>query len=153
MLYSYLVFISLLFLQSRIITPDGEILPYTDFKKTYPETCSVHGGVDCKEADVDGSVICRDGYRASPQKFVDECTEASLSILSHEGGRVSLKNDSPVLAKGVRVYYSRADLTKSHLAGPSEIDPFGLAQFEGRAKLPYEHLVVDCENCGPKSQK
>lgn len=148
--YFYLIFISLFFLQSRIITPDGEILPYTEYKKTYPETCRSHGGIDCKEEDFDGSVVCVDGFRDSPQKYVDECTIAELTIISHEEGRLLVKNSSPITAFGIKIYYSRADLSQVFFNGPEEIEPYGLAEYRGRARLPYEHLVVNCENCGPK---
>jgi len=145
-----LIFISIFFSQSRIITPDGEILPYSDFKKTYPETCRAHGGINCSDKDTDGSVVCLDGFKDSPQQFIDECTIAELTVVLQEGGKVLVKNQSPVAAKGIKVYYSKTDLTKVFFSGPSELEAYGLAEFLGRGRQAYEHLVVDCENCGPK---
>jgi len=54
---------------------NGGILPTPptvtcDYNCAVPGACGEHGGVDCSAGpDIDGSVICMDGYRGSSIKY------------------------------------------------------------------------------------
>jgi hypothetical protein len=101
------------------------------------KTCNGHNGIDCSlGADIDGSVICRDLFRDSVERFAFMCKFASLTI-NGIGKKsktntipVYIRNSKPVAAKKPVVKY-KSDLGYSaNLAGPDEILPYAIGEFE-----------------------
>lgn len=136
----------------RVIRPDGTVEKYDDPLKNIPITCRNHGGIDCaKGADTDGSVFCVDGNSDSEQEFSEECSTARIVILSEEiqGDEkvIAIRNMTGVKAIGVVVYITKLDRTQTKYHGPSEIEPFGVAEYRGRKPTQYETQSFNCENC------
>lgn len=136
----------------RVIRPDGTVEKYNDPLENIPTTCRNHGGIDCtKGSDADGSVFCVDGNSDSKQEFSEECSTARIVILSEEiqGEEkvIAIRNMSGVKAIGVVVYLTKLDRSQTKYNGPSEIEPFGVAEYRGRKPTQYETQSINCENC------
>ncbi|MCB0325564.1 MAG: DUF4124 domain-containing protein [Bdellovibrionales bacterium] len=128
-----------------------------DLKNATPPTCEKHGGDDCSAgADADGSVVCLDGFRGSSVSFASRCSEARLDgdlLLQFQGDEIPVKmsqstlrrlrreklanivvtvrNVSGVEAKAVEVagVVSHTRVRALPAVGPSEVEPFGLADY------------------------
>jgi len=129
------------------------------------ETCDKHGGVNCQAgADKDGSVICYDGFAEATARFRFSCSAAKLEIsdvsdLSPAGGfTVFVRNSKSVKAAEAALIYKPQGGKEVKLSGPSEIEPFGVAEFvyepaRGKeeslalAKPGLAELDVVCANC------
>ncbi len=141
-----------------------------------PPSCFSHGGVDCAQGtDQDGSVICLDGFRDSLLLFHSNCTLSRLTtsgvvLLNKEGKplerkesakaktlQLSLRNSTGVRAEGVKVVFVLPDFRKITTFGPSEVEPYGIAEYifhldelSGRTAPRLSDRVqykVTCENC------
>jgi hypothetical protein len=128
------------------------------------KTCADRGGIDCLAgADVDGSVICRDSFKDSLQRFAFECTTAKLEIVrlsqidSAGGFSVTVRNTRSVAAKKSALIFKPQRFEKgSKLQGPEEIEGFGVAEFifypsnstAFKIHPRLSHLSISCENCG-----
>mgnify|MGYP001175508258 CR=1 FL=1 len=130
------------------------------------KTCNGHSGIDCSVgSDVDGSVICKDQFRDSVERFAYMCKYASLTI-NTIGDKtkdktiiVYIRNSKPVSAmKPVVKYTSDLGYTAS-LAGPDEIMPYSTGEFELQAqdaiivgsKLDETRFSITCDNCDNKA--
>ena len=126
------------------------------------KTCNGHNGIDCSlGADIDGSVICRDLFRDSVERFAFMCKFASLTI-NGIGKKsktntipVYIRNSKPIAAKKPVVKY-KSDLGYSaNLAGPDEILPYAIGEFELLAQdaiivgsnLDETRFSISCDNC------
>jgi hypothetical protein len=119
-------------------------------------------GVDCAAgADVDGSVICGDGFKDATARYRFHCNSpkllvADVSNRTAEGDfKVVLRNAKAVAAVKVALFFERPDKREVPLDGPGEVKPFGAAEFtlakadtEGLANkpLPTQFRIV-CSNC------
>ena len=129
------------------------------------ETCERHGGVNCQAgADQDGSVICYDGFTDATARFRFSCSTAKLEItevsnLSESGGfTVFVRNSKSVKAAESAVIFKPQGKKEVKLLGPTEIEPFGVAEFvyeppKGKeeslalSKPSLAELDVVCANC------
>lgn len=125
------------------------------------EGCNTHGGIDCVAgADTDGSIVCRDGYRDATARFAELCSSARLELASldvKEQGVLSalIRNTKPVAAAQVAVLLDRDDGSTARLEGPTEIEPFGSAEFLLPGREPWKQetaltrarISIECENC------
>lgn len=126
-------------------------------KERTPESCEQHGGEDCSRGpDIDGSVICLDGYRDAvlPYRFhcletrlesrvniffegseePEQLTNENLRTLSRRAVseiRITVRNTTAVPARKVLVIAKVGDFTVRDLptVGPEEVEPFGLADY------------------------
>lgn len=124
---------------------------------TSPATCRSHGGVKCKEgADVDGSVICTDGFRDSLQNFESTCSEAKLVIETINRDRASrtakifVRSVNPVDAKEPYLSYRDIEMKKHILMGPPNLDAYGILEFDLQNLGVDEEktsIQVGCSNC------
>jgi hypothetical protein len=144
-----------------------------NIKLNIPKNCQSRGGIDCaRGADTDGSVFCIDGFADSRLPFRFYCVEAQLVAQTRvsEVDRdtkemtVTLRNNSPVEAKNVSVYfrYREGDKVmgkkqKLELSGKSSIPPYGLEDysctFPANSRLITTKAidrgkpVLRCDNC------
>ena len=125
-------------------------------------SCGDHGGINCQAGpDLDGSVICYDGFREASARFRLSCNSPKLEIstisdLEIDGRfQVTVRNTKSVAANDPAVLF-RPELGKEYkLDGPGEIEPFGIAEFSFVPKdadpptKPVElaQLEVMCTNC------
>jgi hypothetical protein len=139
---------------------DGKI---DKIKSETPPNCEKHGGVDCnKGPDIDGSVICLDGFTDAILPFRFRCMEVRLEaeyalafgeeqvepvsnkkkIGSMLNGRapsalwVTLRNMSAVEAFGVSVTFVFPGTKQKPLPaiGPERIPAYGLAEYSASLK-------------------
>ncbi len=132
-------------------------------KSNTPKNCSTHNGIDCEAGpDSDGSVICNDGYRNAVLPFRFKCLEAKLKVASLEVEQkqinLTLRNNSPVAAKAVRISISNNKFRRKQrkglfqAEGPREVEPWSVAEYT----MPLPPLPdfgngisyrIRCENC------
>lgn len=125
-------------------------------------TCDKHGGINCQAGpDVDGSVICFDGYDGASARFSFHCSSPKLRISDisdpdHKGMfTVYIRNDRSVPANAPRITYTSPEGAKLVLKGPSDIPPFQMAEYTlysaALAKMgekPTEsQFDITCLNC------
>ena len=125
-------------------------------------SCDQRGGVNCQLGpDVDGSVICYDGFREASARFRFTCSSPKLEVtdiseLTPEGSFVVyVRNAKSVAAAKPIVTFTGSANKEIQLIGPQEIAPFGMGEFVFQpplgaklAKKPsHEQLVVACANC------
>jgi len=125
-------------------------------------SCGKHGGIDCSAgADVDGSVICVDGFRDATARYRFHCNMAKLVVSEVKDktpdGRytVVIRNSASVAAGKVAVFFTRPDRKEVPLDGPASIKPLGVGEYvldktdaEGLLEKPKQsQLRVVCSNC------
>ncbi len=128
-------------------------------------SCDKHGGINCQAgSDSDGSVICYDGFREASPRFRFSCNSAKLEISDVSDPRedgsftVFVRNAKSVAASKTALRYKPEGGREVKLNGPSEIEPFGVAEFvyepavkakEGEMlnKPTLAQLDVICANC------
>jgi hypothetical protein len=125
-------------------------------------TCDKHGGINCQSGeDVDGSVICFDGFDGASARFKFHCSSPKLRISDisepDTKGRVSvfIRNDRSVAARLPKVMYLAKDGAKIPLKGPTEVKEFQMAEFsfisgyiaQNRVKPDISQFTVSCDNC------
>jgi hypothetical protein len=127
------------------------------------ETCDKHGGINCQSgADIDGSVICTDGFRATPTRFRFHCNSPKLDLADigdiKNNGEFSIlvRNSRSVAAQKpeliLRLNQASAGII---LSGPAKIDPFEVGEFLYKAsehgvvnqKPRPDQVTVTCMNC------
>ncbi len=126
------------------------------------QSCKVHGGINCEAGpDVDGSVICVDGYKESATRFKFSCTTPKLEISeisdSDRSGafKVFVRNTSSVSADGVMVEYKPDLGAKLILKGAVKIGGYESGEYilntPEDMKVPLSldrtKLRVFCTNC------
>ena len=126
------------------------------------ESCNKHGGINCQSgADIDGSVICYDGFRDAAARFRFSCNAPKLEITSisdpdKDGGfTVFVRNSRSVQALKTALACKMPDGNVLKLSGPSQVDPNGVAEFRHEGGLPQKLLLrpgpgdiqISCENC------
>ncbi len=130
--------------------------------KTF-ETCDRHGGINCQVgADLDGSVICTDGYSDTPTRFRFHCNSPKLEIADigniKDNGEFTIlvRNSRSVAAEKpeliLRLNQSAAGVV---LRGPEIIPPFEVGEFIYKPeengvvnqKLRPDQVTVNCFNC------
>ena len=132
--------------------------------KTNLVSCDSHGGIDCQSGpDGDGSVLCRDGFSGASARFLFSCKTAKLELadvsdVSDSGAfKAFIRNKKPVAASKVAITYETVEGATLALTGPSEIEPFGLAEYafapqpgktvEIPSKPTIAELTLSCANC------
>lgn len=121
------------------------------------QSCSRRGGINCGAGpDTDGSVICYDGFRDAAPRFRFSCSSPKLSaseVLPGENGTfvVVLRNSNGVTASGVKVAFKQGG-KKMPLAGPADIEPFGVGEYEPPRGAPLNppklsEIELTCANC------
>ena len=140
---------------------------HKDITITQDKTCSTHGGNGCSLGpDVDGSVICEDGFRDAMTRFNFVCRMTKLSlvnkVVSDDGIlRLIIRNMGAAKAKGIVVYYNthievEGSQEKLIASGPENIEGFQsgdyLLNIPNLLDLTRENIVdkveITCENCG-----
>lgn len=130
--------------------------------KTF-ETCDKHGGINCQlGADLDGSVVCTDGYKDTPTRFRFHCNSPKLEVSDisniRESGEFSIlvRNARSVAAEKpeliLRLNQSTAGII---LRGPDKIAPFEVGEFIYKPdeygvvsqKPRPDQVTVNCFNC------
>lgn len=126
------------------------------------KTCKNHGGIDCSTgADSDGSVICYDGFKGAAARFRFNCNSPKLDIteimdIDEEGYyKIIVRNSKSVAAENPKMTVRLPNDPKKELSGPSEISPFGVAEFKLKlgpeeqliGKPGFEDVTVTCANC------
>ncbi|HMO01775.1 MAG TPA: DUF4124 domain-containing protein [Oligoflexia bacterium] len=134
--------------------------------------CSFHDGIDCEAgADIDGSVICKDGFKETSKSYQENCQRAKLSTHMVEINpkkdliRAIVRNERPVKAESVLVTtllgeFYRGDQKRFNMTGPQEIESYSDAEYElnlkGTIYAPLKELNQDklksrvnanCANC------
>ena len=117
-----------------------------------PPNCDKRGGVDCaRGADVDGSVICMDGFAGSTLAFETRCgvirlqadaprvldtAGQPLDLTSRDAANaarsviLTVRSLSALPAENVRVELTFPRLPNPLLAeGPATVDPYGFAEY------------------------
>ncbi len=147
-------------------------------KSITPKNCSKHGGIDCiLGPDKDGSVVCADGYLEAVLPFKNKCSEARLKVEKADIKklksrnkkilRITLRNYSPVKAKNVSAEIALNDRLLSQAKGPTEVEPWGIAEYSLIYKSNYEFDLRDipdrreeqlqyrvrCKNCAQTLRK
>lgn len=142
-------------------------------RASIPANCFNHGGVDCsKGADVDGTVICLDGFKGAVLPFRFHCMETKLegdlqvlfkgadsplriaddkSVMTNEGKApelliLAMRNLTGTEAQGVKVNFVLPQNKSQAAKGPDVIPPYGVADYT----LP---LSVDMGHIDPKKLK
>ena len=125
-------------------------------------SCDQHGGINCQAGpDTDGSVICYDGFSAASARFRFHCNSPKLEIaevsdvLPDGTFSVFVRNSKSVSATTPALFFKPNIGQEIKLEGPSEIEPFGLAEFtfapDGKtqvdAKVSFAQLRLTCGNC------
>lgn len=127
-----------------------------DIRASTPPNCVAHGGVDCsKGVDLDGSVICSDGFKDAILPFRFSCLEVRLlyppitiesatdEVLGTIGKKtkltvrelqdaklhLALRNTSGTEAFGVRVAFEFPRQKPLEAIGPDKVDAFGGADY------------------------
>lgn len=155
-----------------------------DLKQNTPSNCLSHGEIDCSQGpDLDGSVICKDGFKKAVMSYSSECLEARLEaqyLVATNGTAVpfvkhskkliedlkgqtpialhlNLRNLSDVKVKNIRVEFTLERKYPYYASGPSEIEPYGLAEYSLELSnierdVTLQQLLktiyrVDCSNC------
>jgi len=139
-----------------------------------PRNCINHGGHDCSQGpDVDGSVICYDGYRDARRPYRFACAEARLSINnvqilltpenlenqgiyrlenlnlteseSIKGSHISMliRNDTGITARNVSVTFKTPQYGHIKGNGPSTIEPHGVAEYILKTEDVLGYFTVD----------
>jgi len=128
-------------------------------KQKLPETCSKHGGINCAAgADVDGSVICLDGYKNADNRFNFSCTEARLEIVDVQAKNstneysVFIRNQSGVEAKSPVLVFMFSAREKREIPGPEVVAPYEseeiILKTSTNEVLPSAaNLLISCANC------
>lgn len=129
------------------------------------KNCTDRGGIDCSQGpDDDGSVVCYDGFRDAVARYRFHCSSpkieiAEVSDLNENGGfSVFVRNTNSVVANNPEVIFKgkyNKKNTKLLLAGPPQIEAFGLAEFLYTARdpgefyepPPKEAFSLTCNNC------
>lgn len=127
------------------------------------ETCDKHGGINCQSgADLDGSVICTDGFRDTPTRFRFHCNSPKLDVA--DIGNIKNNGDFSILIRNARSVAAEKPeiilrLNQSSagiiLSGPKKIEPFEVGEFVYRAsehgtidqKPRPDQVTVTCLNC------
>ena len=114
-------------------------------------SCSSHGGINCTLGkDLDGSVICYDGFRESQERYVFSCNKAKLKIL--EASLISgtssssfiVRNLSSVNAKNLSIILKNSKI----LNAPNEIAGYDSAEVKVEGLLKnLSGVSVSCANC------
>lgn len=130
-------------------------------QKKLQESCIAHGGNNCSAgADTDGSVICQDGFKDSPNRFNLSCTQSKLAVDNLEttlhSAKVLIRNSSAVSAEGIKLILPQINGEKDiEFTGPTMIEPFGAGDYslnllnlqdKYSGKL-VDKLVISCRNC------
>ena len=126
------------------------------------QTCDKHGGINCALGpDQDGSVICYDGFRQAVSRFRFSCAAPKLEISDiskpdkNGGFTVFLRNSKSVAASGAVVKYKPSSGPPIPLSGPSQIDAFGVGEYQFTPKDPplvpfvptIADVIVSCAIC------
>lgn len=127
------------------------------------ETCDNRGGVNCQSgADLDGSVICNDGYKEVKTPFRFYCNSPKLSvndigeIKSNGQFSIFVRNSKSVAALKPEILLRVGNLLSGIiLTGPEKIEPFEVGEFvydpaqhgEMTKKPTPEQLTLSCSNC------
>lgn len=124
-------------------------------------TCKNHGDVNCDAgADVDGSVICHDGFKDAAARFRFTCNSPKLEVADisqpDPSGAFSVfvRNSKPVSAANPEVFF-RGPYDDIKLEGPESIEAFGVGEFlyhpqDGAAtylRVDKNHIRIACANC------
>ncbi len=121
-----------------------------------PKNCFSHGEIDCsKGADVDGSVICKDGFKEAIMPYSSQCLDVRLEVqylvntnsaqspyVKHSKKLIqelkgykplalhlNIRNLSDVKAKNVKVEFTLERRYPYNAQGPEIIEPYGLAEY------------------------
>ena len=127
------------------------------------ETCENHGGINCQVgADLDGSVICLDGFKDTSTRYRFHCNSPKLDLSDisdiKESGEFSIlvRNSRSVAAEKPEILLRLTDSPAAIvLKGPREIDAYEVGEFiynpaEYGAlteKPKPEQLTITCSNC------
>ena len=127
------------------------------------DTCQNHGDINCQAgADVDGSVICTDGYLDAATRYRFYCNSPKLQIADigemQPNGDFSIlvRNSKSVAAQKPELILRLNQMTAGVvLKGPDKIDPFAEEEFMYRAsefgalakKLEPSQITIACNNC------
>ena len=127
------------------------------------QTCNKHGGVNCQLGpDSDGSVVCYDGFKGAVTRYRFNCNSPKLKISDvaerdeNGGFTVYVRNSASVAASQAAVLYKPSENSREiKLAGPIEIEPFGLGEYKytpgagdaGMPKPSLSELNIECANC------
>lgn len=125
-------------------------------KQITPANCFSHGEIDCsKGADIDGSVICKDGFRDAVMSYDSLCLEVRLEVqylvntnspqtpyIKHSRKLIedlkgykpltlhlNIRNLSDVKAKNIKVEFTLERRYPYNAQGPETIEPYGLAEY------------------------
>ncbi len=125
--------------------------------------CEENGGVSCAAgADIDGSVICADGFAEVAQQFTEACEKGRLEIaditeVDPDGNfSIFLRNVKAAEAKQPKVRFKpEGSQMAFELPGPQVIEAYGLGEFkynrEGafilKAQPRQAEFVISCANC------
>jgi hypothetical protein len=123
----------------------------TNTEKQELISCSSHGGINCSLGkDIDGSVICYDGFRDSQQRYVFSCSRAKLEILEASltsdasSSSFIVRNLSNVTAKVLSVSLRNSLVIK----GPEQLDGYDSIEIKVEGVLKnLSGISVSCENC------
>ena len=127
------------------------------------QSCSAHGDIDCQAgADVDGSVICADGFRDASTRFRLHCNTPKLSIADigdpKPDGKFSIlvRNSKAVAAENPEVILRMSQMGVGIiLQGPKSIAPFEVGEFlfdpteygALESKPNPAQVTITCSNC------
>lgn len=149
----------------------------SNIKTSIQTSCAKHGGNDCsKGEDVDSSIICVDGFRDSAAKFIDICSNGSVSLntvirfeqLEDEVSSkiiVTARNNSEIFIKGMageliiksEIYPQYLPPESHNFVGPATIEPYSIAEYmvEIKHRKITEEIVrakFSCLNCTIKEK-
>jgi hypothetical protein len=132
-------------------------------KPSVQETCDPRGGVNCQAgADLDGSVICNDGYKEVKTPFRFYCNSPKLRVNDVSDLRpngdftIYVRNSKSVAALNPSVIVKTPEADAGiMLQGPEKIEPFEVGEFIYDAALygvmsekpRKDQLTVSCANC------
>lgn len=127
------------------------------------ESCDNHGGVNCQSgADVDGSVICTDGYLDATTRYRFYCNSPKLEVAdigerkANGDFSILVRNSKSVAAQKPELILRLNQMTAGIiLTGPEKIDPFEVGEFiyktseygELAKKLEPSQITIACINC------
>jgi hypothetical protein len=126
------------------------------------QTCKGHGDVSCDAGpDVDGSVLCSDGFRDASARFNFTCKASRLEIadiseITKDGTMtVIVRNLKGVEASAARVRMLSDTGDEITLKGPVIIEGYGVGEYlyevppnaPLRSKPGKAQLTVECLNC------
>lgn len=125
-------------------------------KEITPANCFSHGEIDCsKGADIDGSVICKDGFKEAVMSYNSQCLEVRLEVqylvytnspqtpeIKHSKKLIedlkahkplalhlNIRNLSDVKAKNIKVEFTLERKYPYNAQGPETIEAYGLAEY------------------------